>query len=205
MSNAVGSGTLIEVYKDYLGSGYEKTAADNPILYFQFLKLQLEKTDSDVFVQQETFSDDQVHCNPVESCWASRFAAVSARIPDSCWNCWPPYAWTGWCHEQNQSMECSRWVSHIWICLWRRIVDLVLLCSTFLCIRFSVTTIPNFLVLIRRNAGSVACTSISWVAWNSACLSWSRRFLKIFIVFKRVCFRCIFRCGYWVEVPVVNA
>ena len=51
-----GSHTLVECYREYLGSGYTKTLVDYPIFYVRLLKRCLQKTASVVFGTLEPFS-----------------------------------------------------------------------------------------------------------------------------------------------------
>ena len=54
-----GSNTLVECYRDYLGSGYMKTLADFPIFDVRLLKRCLQKTASVVFGTLDRFSMTQ--------------------------------------------------------------------------------------------------------------------------------------------------
>ena len=51
-----GSHTLVECYKEYLGSGYTKTLVDYPVFDARLLKLCLQKTASVVFGTLDPFS-----------------------------------------------------------------------------------------------------------------------------------------------------
>ena len=56
VSPSGGSHTLVECYREYLGSGYTKTLVDYPIFDVRLLKRCLEKTASVVFGTLDPFS-----------------------------------------------------------------------------------------------------------------------------------------------------
>ena len=56
VSLSVGSHTLVDCYREYLGSGYTKTLVDYPIFDVRLLKRCLQKTASVVFGTLDPFS-----------------------------------------------------------------------------------------------------------------------------------------------------